>query len=123
MQGLDLGYGYTSDGVNFPLRGHGVGQMPRLGEVFAADLGGTYLINFKSRDAAEGVALAAVPGLRGYDRSGLKSCVLRYVLIGWSGIVPGACHGMILAVPMDYAPFFGVGRIGSPRGCGRRGQR
>ena len=49
--------------------------------------------------------MAAMPGLRGYDRAGLTSCVLRYVLIGWSGIVPGACHGMILAVPMDYAPF------------------
>jgi len=59
LQALDVGYGYSPDGIHFPLRGAGLGLMPSLREVLEAQLGGQYLINFKSRRAEEGAHLAA----------------------------------------------------------------
>lgn len=41
----------------------------------------------------------------GFDRPTLKACLLRYVLMGWSGYVPKACRTGLIAVPMDYAPY------------------
>ena len=127
---LDAGYGYSADGKSYPLRGTGAGLIPELSEVFEAQLGGQYLINFKSRDAGDGrrlaellanpayraqvfgvyggtepvrAALQAMPGLRGYDKPALKACARAYVLTGWSGFVPAACRNRILAVPVDFA--------------------
>lgn len=131
LRGLDLGHGYTSDGESFPLRGTARGQMPTLAEVLS-DGSGPYLINFKSRRAEEGAALAellsagdhdaqvfgvyggapptraalaARPGLRGYDRPALKACVIRYALLGWSGYVPEACRDRLIALPLNVAPW------------------
>lgn len=133
LQKLDLGYGYSDDGVTFPLRGQGIGMMPSLADVFAADIGAAYLVNFKSKNAAEGtqfakmlddpanaaqvfgvyggaiptqMALDKVMGLRGFDRGSLKACLLRYFALGWSGYVPDTCRDTLVAVPMDYAPYF-----------------
>lgn len=130
LRQLDLGYGYTSDGVTFPLRGT-AGPMPTLTEVLEAGLGGQFLINFKSNRRDEGAPLAALisdpayraqvfgvyggtrptqdaivalPGLRGYDRPALKRCLIRYALTGWTGRVPAVCRDMIIAVPLEYAP-------------------
>ena len=132
LQALDVGYGYSSDGVTYPLRGQGVGMMPTLSDVLAADLPGPVLINVKSRDADEGnalatrlaeaasegkvfgiygghiptqVALDALPGMRGYSRQTIKDCILRYAALGWSGRVPDACRDSLLAVPIDVAPW------------------
>ncbi|KAG1715127.1 (2S)-methylsuccinyl-CoA dehydrogenase [Nymphon striatum] len=37
LRALDLGYGYTSDGTTYPLRGTGIGAMPSLTEVLNAN--------------------------------------------------------------------------------------
>ncbi|ADP16821.1 glycerophosphoryl diester phosphodiesterase family protein [Achromobacter xylosoxidans A8] len=134
LKGLDIGYGYTADGgKTFPFRGRGVGLMPTLSEVLEAFPRQRFLINVKSRDPAEGAALAAVlngmpsarradfmvyggeepvgrlrqlaPDLRTLTRSDLKSCLLRYVAAGWSGHVPQVCRGMVLMVPVNVAPW------------------
>lgn len=43
--------------------------------------------------------------LRGYSRSSTKTCLKNYALTGWSGMVPEACHNMLLPVPINYAKF------------------
>lgn len=132
LQGLDLGYGYSPDGESYPLRGTGVGMMPSLREVLSQDLGGEILVNFKSRRVDEGevfaemmadptlrarvygvyggqvpteTALHALPDMRGYTRASIKDCLLAYLALGWSGIVPKACQNSIVVVPMNIAPF------------------
>lgn len=129
---LDLGYGYSTDGLTFPLRGTAIGAMPTLQQVLTADLSGQFLINIKSNRASEGKHLApmldtpevaaqtfgvyggAAPtravtatraDIRGFDRSALKDCLLRYALLGWSGYVPAPCRATLVAVPMDYGRF------------------
>lgn len=132
LKTLDIGYGYTPDGgKTYPFRGKGVGQMPMLEEIFAANPAGKLLINFKSRRAEEGVAfaallaanpawkdkifgiyggaeptdaaLSAVPGLKGYTKTSVKSCLLRYLGTGWIGYVPEACRNTLVPVPSNYA--------------------
>ncbi|CAI9416643.1 hypothetical protein ANOBCDAF_03773 [Pleomorphomonas sp. T1.2MG-36] len=134
LKTLDVGYGYTADGgKTFPLRGKGVGLMPRLEDVYAAFPEGSFLVNFKSRRVEEGEALAAmlnadptaraatfgvyggseptqaalkgVPGLKGFDRTMIKGCLLPYEAYGWTGIVPSGCRNTIVALPVDYAPY------------------
>ncbi len=134
LKTLDVGYGYTADGgKTFPLRGKGIGLMPRLDEVYAAFPEGSFLVNFKSRRPEEGEALAAmlnanpkardatfgvyggeeptraaeaaVPGLKGFDRGSLKACLVPYEAYGWTGILPGACRNTLIAVPIDLAPY------------------
>ena len=132
LKTLDIGYGYTPDGgKTYPFRGKGVGQMPMLEEIFAANPAGKLLINFKSRRAEEGAAfatllaanpawkdkifgiyggaeptdaaLAAIPGLKGYTKTSVKSCLLRYLGTGWIGYVPEACRNTLVPVPSNYA--------------------
>jgi glycerophosphoryl diester phosphodiesterase len=132
LKTLDIGYGYSADGgKSFPFRGQGKGLMPDLTEVFEAFPAARFLVNYKSRRAEEGFALAALvaarpefrgrifgvyggeaptrtaiaalPGLRGYDRESLKACIVRYAALGWSGYVPSQCRGTILALPVNIA--------------------
>ena len=132
LRQLDIGHGYTVDGMTFPLRGKGIGLMPSLTEVLDADLGAHYLVNFKSNRRDEGAALAflltnrdyarqiwgvyggaepvaaaigGVTDLRGFDRATLKRCLIAYGLTGWTGRVPAACRDTLVAVPMDYGPY------------------
>lgn len=135
LKKLDIGYGYTFDGgKTYPFRGKGIGMMPSLIEVFEALPDGQFLINFKSKRVKEGQALAAllngspkyraqvfgvyggavptyatvdaVVGMRGYDRGSVKACLKSYAMIGWSGYMPESCQNTVVAVPMDYAPYF-----------------
>ncbi len=112
LKTLDVAYNISSDGETYPLRGQGVGMMPSLVEVFSAELKGSLLINFKSRRPREGEVLAerffqqeagqqifgvygggaptraalnAMPGLRGFDREHLKTCLMD--LCSWVGDV------------------------------------
>jgi glycerophosphoryl diester phosphodiesterase len=39
------------------------------------------------------------------SRGLLKSCLLRYIAYGWTGIVPGACRSMIVLAPINIAPW------------------
>jgi glycerophosphoryl diester phosphodiesterase len=134
LKTLDVGYGYTADGgKTFPLRGKGKGLMPELTEVFEAFPSGQFLVNYKSRRVEEGTALAAlirarpafkdrifgvyggaeptrtamaaIPGLRGFDPQSVKACLLRYAALGWSGYVPNECRNTIVAVPANAAPW------------------
>jgi glycerophosphoryl diester phosphodiesterase len=132
LKTLDVGHGYTADGgKTFPFRGQAKGLMPELTEVFEALPRGKFLVNYKSRRAEEGralaellaarpefrtliygvyggaeptrAAIAAVAGLRGYDRESLKACIIRYAALGWSGYVPQACRNTLLALPSNIA--------------------
>ena len=132
MRTLDIGFGYTADeGQTFPFRGKGIGMMPTLPEVFETMPQGSFLINFKSRRAEEGDALAqllrdrpafrqstfavyggdeptraaaaSVAGLPGFTASGMKGCLLNYLKLGWSGHVPRQCRNTLVTVPANYA--------------------
>jgi glycerophosphoryl diester phosphodiesterase len=134
LRAVDVGHGYSADGVTFPLRGQGIGLMPTLDEVFAAFPNGRFLVNLKSTRAEEGEAVAArvasqpawraalwgvygggppteralarVPHLRGYTKESLARCLAPYVLVGWTGHVPDACRGTVVHLPRDLAPLF-----------------
>ena len=132
LQALDIGYGYTADGGRtFPFRGKGIGLLPSLDDVLAAFPGKRLLVHIKSNDPAEGEMLARrlaelppeqrrpigvyggalpvdvlrqrLPELKTMHASGLKQCLLRYLAMGWSGYMPGACRNTIVLVPLNYA--------------------
>lgn len=132
LKSLDIGHGYTADGGRtFPFRGRFVGQMPSLPDVFETFPDGLFLINFKSRRTEEGEALAnllshnpdfrtrtfgvyggAPPtdkameltkNLPGYSNRTIKSCLIPYLALGWSGHVPEGCRNIIVPVPANYA--------------------
>ena len=134
LKTLDIGYGYTADGgKTFPFRGKGVGMMPTLQEVFATFRDKKLLINVKSRDAGEGEKLAAVlnalpaerrrtimvyggdepidvirgltPDVRTISRGAIRSCLIRYIGYGWTGLVPAACRNAMVLVPINAAPW------------------
>lgn len=135
LKALDVGYGYTADGgKTFPLRGKGVGLMPRLEEIYSAFPDRSFLVNVKSRRTEEGEALATmlnadpsarkatfgvyggmeptrvaeakVNGLKGYDKTSLKACLIPYEAYGWTGILPSACRDALIAMPINLAPYF-----------------
>jgi glycerophosphoryl diester phosphodiesterase len=133
LKRLDVGYGYTFDGKTFPLRGKGVGAMPTLNEVLAEFPGKGFLIHIKSKDRTEGERLAALlarlapeeraslavygdtapveevkrklPDLYAGASGALKTCLLGYIAIGWSGYVPTACRERMMLVPVNIAPW------------------
>jgi glycerophosphoryl diester phosphodiesterase len=130
LKALDVGHGYTADnGASYPFRGKGVGLAPSLQEVFAAFPGKKFLINFKSNEAREGEMLAAhkewrgslfgvygggeptqralelTPGLKGYSKKPVISCLLKYMLLGWSSYVPAECRNTYVPVPINAAPY------------------
>jgi Glycerophosphoryl diester phosphodiesterase family len=39
------------------------------------------------------------------ERTTLKRCLIRYLLLGWSGYVPADCERSLLLVPANYAPW------------------
>jgi glycerophosphoryl diester phosphodiesterase len=134
LKKLDIGYGYTADGgKTFPFRGKGIGLMPSLDEVLATFPDRRFLINIKSRDPSEGEKLARVlgtlaperraqlmvyggdepvgvvrtrlPELKTVSRGTLKTCLIRYAALGWTGHVPNGCRNMVLLVPINIAPW------------------
>lgn len=127
---LDIGYNYSRDGTTFPIRGLGVGLMPRLEDVAALANRGRFLINFKSDREQEGTAMVdfldqhpsfkdQVWGIYGGQRpsqiatqgtdiywfsaGSFKRCAKDYMLLGWSGYVPQSCRNTVIAVPQNYA--------------------
>jgi glycerophosphoryl diester phosphodiesterase len=134
LKQLDVGYGYTADnGKTFPFRGTGVGLMPTLDEVLTHFPEQSFLIHIKSNDPNEGEQLAAYlaklpkgrtnnlsvyggdepiaalkkaqPDLRVMSMATLKSCLLPYIAVGWTGIIPSACEKTQLHLPEKYAPY------------------
>jgi glycerophosphoryl diester phosphodiesterase len=134
LKALDIGYGYTADGgKTFPFRGKGVGLLPSLDEVLAAFPDRRFLIDIKGNDPAEGEKLAErlaqlplqrlslfmvyggsrpvealrrrLPQVPTVSRAGLKSCLIGYIALGWSGYVPQACERTVVVVPLNVAPW------------------
>lgn len=134
LKRLDIGYGYTADGgKTFPFRGKGIGFMPALDEVFTTFPEQRFLINIKSNDPAEGRMLAAalresppsrlarlmvyggdrpvailrqeMQGIRTMSKKTLRDCLFGYIGYGWTGIVPTACAGSVIFVPINIAPW------------------
>ncbi len=134
LKQLDIGYGYTSDnGQTYPFREKGVGLIPALDEVLTRFPEQPFLIHIKSNDPAEGQLLAKhlasmpqtrldqltvyggdrpiaslkeeLPQLRVMSKETMKSCLLPYIAIGWSGYVPAACEETQLHLPEKIAPW------------------
>ena len=133
LRTLDLGYGYSADGgKTFPFRGKASAHIPTLAEVLTQFAAGRFLVDFKSRQAREGVAVAELmsrrasyrtavwgvyggeapterarelqPSLRGYTLASLKACGLAYIGVGWTGYVPDACRHRLMLVPANLGP-------------------
>lgn len=131
LQALDVGYGYTADGgKTFPLRGKGQ-RISSLEEAIAALPLTPILFNFKSKNPAEADMLAAAlkaakrdvkerrdafyggagpvrriseiyPDAWAFSMEDAKSCTKQYAHYGWSGIMPAACKGGAIFVPVNY---------------------
>ncbi len=132
LKTLDVGYGYTADhGQSYPFRGQGIGMMPTLDEVLTHFPDREFLIHIKSNDPQEGELLAdylermpesrqrqmsvyggdkpiavlqeRLPELRVLSYATLKSALLSYMAVGWTGYVPEACRNTELHIPIKYA--------------------
>ncbi|MGG3885151.1 glycerophosphodiester phosphodiesterase family protein [Brevibacillus panacihumi] len=134
LKQLDVGYGYTSDGgKTYPFRGKGVGLMPSMDEVLARFPDKSFLIHIKSNDPAEGDLLARhlaalpeqrlaqltvyggdepiaalkdkLPAVRVMSMATMKSGLIPYILIGWTGYVPDALRHTQVHIPEKIAPW------------------
>lgn len=120
---LDVGYGYTADGETYPLRGHGVGLMPRLEEVFGAFPDGKFLVNFKNDNETDAALLRQVveaeeasgqvwavsggaavvdtylslTGARGFSEASIRKCLGEYVATADGDPFPRACDERVTA--------------------------
>ena len=132
LQALDNGYGYTADGgKTFPFRGQRKYPIPTLEDGLRAAPRTPLIFNFKGKDPDEADLLASALRAAGRDvegigdafygdpavvhqikthfpkawawsKQGIKACTKAYALQGWFGIVPQACKGETLAVPLNY---------------------
>ena len=130
LKKLDIGYGYTADkGRTYPFRGKFVGAMPTLAEMLDAFPGRRFMLVMKSNNPDEADLLFAylrrhrvdpkriqmiggdrpaarlrqlAPTLRVGSQQGMKTCVIRYLAIGWSGAIPDACRNAVVMVPLNY---------------------
>lgn len=134
LKKLDIGYGYTAnDGETYPFRGKGVGLMPTLDEVLSTFPEQSFLIHIKSNDPIDGEHLSEylskfsdsrlsklsvyggdkpiaslkenLPELRVMSLETIKSCLLPYIAVGWTGYVPSACENTQLHIPETYASY------------------
>jgi len=132
LKSLDLGFGFTTDGKQFPFRETARGMMPSLADVLANAGDEQILVNFKSNVATDGTkfskflqnqggvekifgvyggkrpttsAMKAIPGLYGFARQGVVDCLKSYAAWGWSGYVPNTCRNTVVAVPINYAGY------------------
>lgn len=132
LKALDIGHGYTADGgKSYPFRGKGIGLMPTLDEVLARFPERRFLIHIKSNDPREGAALAErllrlpssqlgrlmayggalpiealrarIPSLLTMSKTAEKRCLLQYLAIGWTGLVPASCERQLILLPSNYA--------------------
>ncbi|KAA9021777.1 glycerophosphodiester phosphodiesterase family protein [Niallia endozanthoxylica] len=132
LKQLDIGYGYSADnGKSFPFRGKGIGLMPTLTEVLERFPEEAFLLHIKSNDQEEGRLLAdylselpkerlqllsvyggnepiaslaeKLPHVRVMSMDTLKSCLIPYELIGWTGYVPDSCKETQVHIPEKYA--------------------
>lgn len=135
LRKLDIGYGYTADnGKTYPFRGKELGPMPTLNEVLTHFPNKEFLIHIKSNDPTEGEKLAkyltskysderisqlsvyggnepietlksTLPDLRVMSKETLKSCLLSYELLSWTGYIPQSCKNTLIHLPEEYASY------------------
>lgn len=133
LKALDVGYGYTADGVTFPFRGKGIGLMPTLDEVLETFPDRNFVIDIKSNDPEEGALLAErldalprerqeaivvfggtasvapirarFPHIKTTTRPQLKQGMIHYLLIGWTGYVPRDARDTVFTIPANMAPW------------------
>ena len=132
---LDVGFGYTADsGKTFPLKGKGVGLMPSIGDVFRTfpdrkflvhikdggdEIGPVLLHFFKTlsdstinhisvygNDPALDLLRNHYPEMKILSKSKLLGAFTRYLLIGWTGVIPNSIRNMEIHVPLKYAELF-----------------
>jgi glycerophosphoryl diester phosphodiesterase len=134
LKKVDIGFGYTYDnGKTYPFRGKGIGLMPSLDEVLSYFPDKSLLIHIKSNDATEGVQLAKLlsmlpedrlslltvyggdepievlkeklPHIKVMSKKTMKSCLIPYFIVGWTGYVPETCENTELHLPEKIAPY------------------
>lgn len=134
LKKLDIGYGYTADeGKTYPFRGKGVGLMPSLKEVLARFPDQPFMLHIKSNSTKDGEQLVKflsefpkerlakltvyggdnpvgvvreqMPDMRVVSIDAMKSCLLPYLAVGWTGYTPSACQNIQLHLPEKIAPF------------------
>jgi len=134
LKQLDVGYGYTADnGETYPFRGKGIGMMPSITEVFSQFPDKKFLIHIKSSERGDGELLAKyiealpeeqqsmltvygddapvelvqeiLPELRVMSMNTMKSCMIPYLSLGWTGSIPAECENTQIHLPEKYAPF------------------
>jgi len=134
LKQLDVGYGYTADsGQTFPFRGQGVGLMPSITEVLSQFPDKEFLIHLKSDEREDGELLTRflaelpeeqqelltvygdnepiaalqgkTPELRVMSMNTMKSCMIPYLILGWTGYIPAECENTQIHLPEKYAPF------------------
>jgi glycerophosphoryl diester phosphodiesterase len=132
LRQLDVGYGYTADnGQTFPLRGKGVGLMVTIEDVFKAFPSQDFLVHIKDSGEAIGQVLLQFlqtldpsqlqhvsvygndealdflkvhyPQLQILSKKKMKKALIKYIFLGWTGMVPKALHNMELHLPIQYA--------------------
>lgn len=131
LQELDAGYGYTADsGKSFPLRYNQMGRIPALEAALAGLPGTPILFNIANLDPAQGQELAralkaarrdverlgdgftaaepvlaplrkAFPKAWAYSPESARECASRYLAMGWLTMVPDACKGGAIFIPID----------------------
>jgi glycerophosphoryl diester phosphodiesterase len=132
LTALDPGHGYTADGgKSFPFRGMRNYPIPTLEEGLRASRNRPLMFNFKGKDPAEADLLAAAlkaadrrvddvgdsfyghpapvarirthfPKAWAWSKEGAKACTKEYMIMGWFGIMPEACTGGTIIVPLNY---------------------
>ncbi|WP_404328789.1 glycerophosphodiester phosphodiesterase family protein [Mesobacillus maritimus] len=134
LKQLDVGYGYTADnGQTFPFRGRGVGLMPSITEILSQFPEKELLIHIKSSESGDGELLVRyleelsseqvklitvygdnepveilqekMPELRVMSMNTMKSCMISYLSLGWTGYMPTQCENTQIHLPEKYAPF------------------
>lgn len=134
LRRLDVGYGYTADsGKTFPLRGKGKGLMVSVEDVFRTFPGRKFLVHIKDggekvgpvllgflgtlddstvervaaygNDPALDLLRERYPSMKILSRAKMIRAGLMYLLVGWTGIMPGAIHNMEIHLPLKYARF------------------
>ena len=131
LKSLDVAYGYTADnGKTYPFRDKYVGAMPTLAEVLSTFQETKILINIKSNDSKEAQQLTEYlrvhqftnrqrlsvygsgenipvfadlnPDIKTLYRKQAKSCIKRYILLGWTGYMPQPCNNSLIPIPKNY---------------------
>lgn len=130
LKTLDIGYRYTADrGRTYPFRGRFVSAMPTLAQMLDAYPNRRFMLVMKSNDPGEADLLLGwlqrhkvdphriqvlggdkpaarlrmlAPTMRVGSQQLMKTCLTRYLAIGWSGAIPAACRNSVLMVPFNY---------------------